>query len=383
MLERLHRTLRTPLTLERFHERGDVMASLPPPWQRLVDSELEQQDVSFVLERFVGVTVRDIARGLRGAQRILPEAVLRACVEAIVQGLGALEATVGQRRPLPLSGASVGLGIDGRWMMASSALNHWCFEELPPEAELSSETVRTPTAATFFLSAEALLGRPETPASLVGIAATFSWGLAAGGFHPFRPTWPGARADTLSTLNRMLRGEPCVPLDVHPGLPRAVCEVLRRGLQPGAGRFANLAAFRSALDGAWTTPAAAPDTIQGVLFGVAEDELRRQLASLKAAPLLPLRWRGVWTGASSPGESVAVLEDQLVERLVPPASLPAAVLLPGINEAPPRPPAVQESPRPPPETELTPPPTGPGPTAAAPSRPPVGLLRRLFGRFGR
>ena len=45
--------------------------------------------------------------------------------------------------------------------------------------------------------------------------------------------------------------------------------------------------------------------------------LQKELELLKREPMLPIRWDGVWSGARTPEQGIAVLEDQLMERLEP------------------------------------------------------------------
>lgn len=367
-----------PLVRALLTEVHHLMGTLPRPWQRLVDAELGELELYLVFERFVGVTWRDVSQALRRAGRVLPHGVLRSCLDALLSALAALPA--GAR--VNLTDASVGLGVDGRWALSPGALNHWLSEYRDPEHERDPERVLVLRPDLYYLSPEAIRGEREHAASTANRGALLAWQLVAGGLHPYRPTWPSRRNETpVDTLRRMLSATPLAPLSVHPTLPRGVFEVLWRGLHADAGRFESVAALRAALDAAWDVPAAPGDVVQGVLFGLAEEALRKQLEALKQFPLLPLKWDGVWSGARSPEESVAVLEDQLLERLAAPTTLPAALLVAGVNEPPPPAPPAPAAPRPPPTA--TPPPRGPGPPAEAPSRPPVGLLRRLLGRTRR
>ncbi len=381
LMERVLPERRSPLATAEFERVRDLAAALPAPWQRLVDSESSRFDQHLVTERFVGVTVRDVSHALRSHGRVLPLDVLRACVDAVLHGLAALDALAGpgvRQGHFVMSDAGLGLGVDGRWRFAHRALNHWFAEALPPDLAHDPERRPTPDATLDFASPEFVSGLPDVPASHATRAALFAWQLATGGFHPYRRPWAaGQRAASseslLERLGRYHRSEPAAPLELHPELPRAVQEVLRRGVHFSGGRFADVAAFGAALDAAWSVAPASPARVQAVLFGLAWPSLQRQLEGLKQAPLLPIRWDGVWSAARTPEEGLAVLEDQLLERLASTDALPRAAPL----AAPPTPTVV---PLAQPEVEAPAPRTteGPGPT-----RPPVGLLRRLLGRVRR
>lgn len=328
---------------------ADALASaarrLPPPWQRLVSADFSGFEAQLIYERFVGVTLSDVSAALRSTGRVLPLDVLRAVVEQLLGGMAALGQLSAPRPHMGLSDRSVGLAIDGRWCFSVGSLNHWLVDHAPGNE--SGDPVFDPASpdAVFFMSPEALSGRAETPASLVSRAALLAWQLATGGLHPFR----GSRYEVLPSLSRFTRDEVRVPLQVHPHLPEPLAEVLSRGLRFAHRRFPDLDAFRHALDAAWPQPAASPTRTFSVLSGLTWGELQKQLRSLHREPLLPVRWDGVWSAMQTPEQGLAVLEDQLLERLEPPEHLPRCL---EVSAPPPHEPPAEVSPAEPPRPGL-------------------------------
>jgi hypothetical protein len=362
LLDRVRPRAQYPGLTDQVRRVREVAAALPAPWQRLVDSELGPVEQHLVYERFVGVTVANLSYALRSSGRALPLDVLRSVLEALLDGLAALDALPAALRPVELTDASVGLGVDGRWHFAAQQLNGLLSGLRSAVADPEFQWVHE---AAYFSSPEQLTGRAETPASTASRAALLAWQLASGGWHPFRGRSLGtetllvARAIELGNAqHRQQLGVPTVPLS----LPHGPAEVLRRALHPTAGRFADLAAFRAALAETWPCPSAPPERVRAVVFGVAWPGLQRQLAGLKHEPLLPVRWAGVWSAARTPEEGVAVLEDQLLEGLAPVDALPRAPASPAGA------PVVAPA-------EAAPP--------TEPSQPPGGLLVRLLTRFRR
>ncbi|MDP2275940.1 MAG: hypothetical protein Q8N23_19610 [Archangium sp.] len=288
--------------------------ALPAPWQRLVNAAFSSTEAHVIYERFVGVTLRDLTGALRTSGRVLPLDVLRSVIENLCDGLSALPPGP---ECIPLSDLSVGLSIDGRWRFAQGALNHWLINVMnAPLAEESDGEV--PLELIFQMSPESIQGRAETAASLVTRVTLFAWQVAAGGHHPYR----GRRHDTMYSITRYTRDEVRVPLSVHPELPSAVADVLRRGLRFSRDRFADLSAFRAALEPTWPVPAASTARTFDVIASLTWAKVQKELQLLKREPLLPIRWQGVWSGAQTPEQGIAVLEDQLLERLAPVEGLP-------------------------------------------------------------
>jgi hypothetical protein len=349
VMERLRPEVVTPELRSHAEQLGFRLARLPAPWQRLVDAQFTAVENHFIFERFVGVTMRDLSLGLRKSRRVLPLDVLRTLIE---RACDAFE-DISQVPPLPaptpwqwlgVTDRSIGLSLDGRWCFAVGALNHWLIELGPSDEWGSVEETYLPHDTLSFLSPEATAAREETPASFVTRAALLSWQLCTGGFHPFR----GRPHEMASDFLRFAHGEVRVPLTVHPQLPLAAIEVLQRGIAWAQHRFEHLGAFRQALAAAWPVSAASNERTLQVVASVAWTSLERELETLKREPLLPIQWDGVWTATQSPEAGIAVLQDQLLDRLEPLDVLPKRAELPvtagPLPEPPPPPTSTREVP---------------------------------------
>ena len=231
-------------------------------------------------------------------------------------------------------------------------MNHW----------LIDYDGTSPDTAVF-MSPEAVSGRAETPASFASRSALFAWQVATGGFHPYR----GGRHELMASLTRYTRDDPRVPLTVHPQMTPALEEALKRGVSFSGQRFADVAGLRTALDAAWPLPAASETRTLDVIASIAWSAMQKELQTLKREPLLPIRWDGVWSASRTPEEGIAVLEDQLLERLEPVERFPRRG-------------AFEESFGTPPQPEAEPlqdPVPEPGP------QPREGFLQRLLALFRR
>jgi hypothetical protein len=357
VMERL--LMRDPQLFEATAEIADLARTLPAAWQRLVSAELSNNEAQLIYERFVGITLRDLSVALRTTGRVLPLDVLRAVIERTCDGLSALP--TGPRAAL-LSDRSIGLAIDGQWRFALGALNHWLVNLLPPELAADPEFDAMSPDTIFFMSPEGISGRPETPASLVSRAALFAWQVTTGGFHPFR----GGRYEMMPSITRYTRDEVRVPVSVHPDATAGLAEVLLRGVSFSRNRFADLGAFRAALDATWPVPAASPARTLEVIASLTWSTMQKELQLLKREPMLPIRWDGVWSASRTPEEGIAVLEDQLLERLEPIERFKRRGAIEDPGENPPAPQVPQPFPPAPPR---------------APPR--AGLLERFLALFRR
>jgi hypothetical protein len=367
-MERLLPTQRAPEMLDEAAALGELARRLGPNAQRLISADFGAFDAQFIYERFVGVTYRELSLALRTSGHVLPMDVLRTIATTVLEGFAPLHALTRPDRPLLLTDRSVGLAIDGRWRFAIGALNHWLTDVVPPQIANDPEyDGQVSPDSIFFLSPEAIAARPETAASVVTRAGLFLWQLTCGGFHPYR----GGRFETLASLTRYTQTHVRVPVEVHPQLTPALADILLRGVRFGGDRYPSLDAFRDALEAAWPEPAASAQRTFDVVTSLTWTAMQKQLHALRKEPLLPIRWDGVWSASRTPEEGLAVLEDQLIERLVEltrlplRAELPEPVLEPELPRAEPPPP--------------TPPPSPQHPVA--PRR--AGLLARLLSFFGR
>ena len=302
---------------EHAREILELSRMLPPPWQRLVDADLSGDEITVFYERFVGITLADLFDALDSSGRLLPVDVLRAVIEQLCDAFAVHPTPWPVRAPTmratALSPESVGLSIDGRWQFAQGALNHWLCNVVTQDRAYDGPP--TLSAATICLmSPEAIRGASETSSSFASRAALFAWQLATGGVHPYRGR---SKRELMAGLVRYSTDELRVPLSLNPELPADVVKVLTRGIAYKNNRFPDLASFRAALDAAWTKPAASAERTREVLVSFTWKALHKELELLKREPMLPIRWDGVWSGARTPEQGIAVLEDQLMERLEP------------------------------------------------------------------
>ena len=362
VMERLLPMVQSPELLQRTAEIAELARSLPSPWQRLVSADITGMENHLIYERFVGVTLREVSTALRTAGRVLPMDVLRSVVEHVGEGLAVLPVRTG--RPYRLSDRSIGLSIDGHWHFALGALNHWLVD-VPPAEYATEATDPTSLDTMFFLSPESMSGRPSTAASFASSAALFAWQMTTGGFHPYR----GGRHETAASLTRYSRDDWRVPLTVHPQMTPALAEVIQRGVSFAGQRFSDIAQFRAALDAVWPLPAATPARTLEVIASIAWSAMQKELQTLKREPLLPIRWDGVWSASRTPEEGIAVLEDQLLERLEPVERFPRRGAFEESFEAP-----AQPEPEPEPQPQQDPIPL---------PQPREGFLQRLLALFRR
>ncbi len=374
VMERLLPTQRDPEMLDEATALGVLARRLGPGWQRLVSAEFGTWDAQYIYERFVGVTFRELSLALRNSGRVLPMDVLRTISTQVLEGFASLHSITRPNRPLLLTDRSVGLSIDGRWCFALGALNHWLTDVVPPQLANDPEyDGQVSPDSIFFLSPEAIAARPETASSVVTRAGLFLWQLTCGGFHPYR----GGRFETLASLTRYTQTHVRVPAEVHPQMTPAMASVLLRGVRFGGDRYPTLDAFREALDKVWPEPAASPQRTFDVVTSLTWTAMQKQLHALRREPLLPIRWDGVWPASRTPEEGLAVLEDQLLERLIELTELPLRAELP-------EPALEHEEPRVEPVAAppvVTPPRVSAPRLNLAPRRP--GLLARLLSFFGR
>lgn len=316
VMERVYPGIADALLLEHATELVKLSKMLPAPWQRLVSDDFTNAEVTLIYERFVGVTIGDLFATMRLTGRLLPIDVLRAVIEQICSGLAVHPVPWPRGDPTArctyLSPESIGLGIDGRWQLAQGMLNHWLVNVLTNDRAIDVPSALSGDTISL-MSPEAIRGQQENSSSFASRAALFAWQLATGGLHPYR----GSSRDLMPAIARYTRDEVRVPLSVNPELPKAVIEVLKRGISYSNDRFDDLASFRAALEAGWTKPAASPQRTMSVLASLTWTTLQDELRQLKREPMLPIRWDGVWSGARTPEQGIAVLEDQLLERIEP------------------------------------------------------------------
>lgn len=317
VMERLLQFCRDQDTRDDAASLGLLASALGPSWQRLVSSHFDDYDAQYIFERFVGLTLRDVCSALRTSGRVLPLDVARAIAESILDGFSALDGQPSTpQRPLQLTDRSLGLGINREWRFALGGLNHWLGDYQRRVTDVENSEPLSPDV-TFFLSPEAFQARDETPASLATRVSLFIWQMVAT-YHPYR----GNRFQVFESMTRFSLDQLRVRLEVHPDVTPALSDVLRKGVRFSGDRFANLAELRAALSTAWPKPAASKEVVFQTLVSIGWNALQAQLHLLRREPMLPIRWDGVWDASRTPEEGLAVLEDQLLELLLPIDSFP-------------------------------------------------------------
>ena len=304
-----------PLVLERSHAFLDTsdgvldgleaearrLAALGPPFRRVLEVTRTPVDVSLVWESLVGLTGGDLERGLAAQGRLLPlEAWLRLALE--------LTAVPPSAPCGPTAGGGTGsLGFDVRRQLV-----------LFPDARLTLFGPRIdallPPAPRIgrpdfgALSPEQVKGLPTVPASRVFAVAGVLAGLLTAA-SPF------LRGSLFETLHAVVRGELHWDPTENPACPAALAAVLRRALLPEPERrWPDLDAFREALQGAAGVAPAPLEEVALVALSVDFPRVQAGLRALAAEPAwLPAAWRA---------GGLRVLEDSLLESLVPLEQLP-------------------------------------------------------------
>lgn len=293
--------------LSGVHWASAVSALLPRPWQQQAPRLQSDRPGEIVWERFVGVTLREILFALHVSGSVLPLDIVRTVSESVFQAFSPLSA-LGQHPRV--TDRSIGLSVCGQWRFAPSALNLWLMGAYPRVGEQPVNFVGNPEHERAQVVSEASIAS----LALRVVCQLISGRSVAGGGE-----YSLGRETAHLTPHRSISEELRAALQAHPSLTARLSECLMEGLF--GVRFSGLKTLTAALATAWPEPAAAPARAFSVLTGACWHDLRRELERLKANPLLPLTWAGVWTNVSSPELGLQVLEDQLLDQLAPRGSL--------------------------------------------------------------
>ncbi|MDX2015517.1 MAG: hypothetical protein SFW67_35320 [Myxococcaceae bacterium] len=293
-----------PVVLDSLGRWLEGYARRGPPWQDVIDADLQRDNASLtaVIERFVGVTLSDVVRNLAEERWVLPPAAWLRLTLDVFDAFERHGATVLAE---PLGPRGIGWTLDGRLVLAPLCLN----------AVLAwSDDVRD----TF------ILGAPEHVSPTAGLderTLVFQLGVATTwlltGWHPLE-------AEAQGHVGGLLRGERPLAAGWKLAASPTLVTVLERALSHDpAHRFQGLAPFRAALLDAVapTLPLSRAATI-GVLQAVTHrlvDRLVNDLWTHDA--LLPSTWEGLWPAGVHPLEGLSVLEDRLLEHRVDKRSL--------------------------------------------------------------
>jgi hypothetical protein len=287
----------SPLVLERLGGWLEGYARRGPPWQDVIEFDLQREQLSLTLvtERFVGVTLADVVRNLADERWVLPPAAwLRLSLDLIA----AFERHGRVFLTEPPGPRGIGWTLDGRLMLAPLTLN----AVLGPPNDVRDGFV---LAAPEHLAG---VSTRDERTLVFSLALASSWLLT--GWHPLE-------AEAWGHVGGLLRGERPLAAGWKLGAPPALVDVLERALsQAPAHRFATVAAFRAALLS--TTPEVVPlpgPALMGVLQAVTHRLVDRLVNDLWTNDtLLPPVWEGLWPDGVHPLEGLAVLEDRLLEH---------------------------------------------------------------------
>jgi hypothetical protein len=285
----------TPATLERLSRWVTAYARRGPPWQDVVDADLDAARLSLVMERFVGVPLSDVLRNLNEERWVLPPAAWLSLAEGLFDAFERCGDELLREPPTPYG---IGWSLRGDLVLAPVALNAL----LATGPDVGDHTV--------LYSPEHVLRRPLTERSLVfELAVCLSWMLT--GWHPLE-------AETGGHVGGLLRAERPLAAGWKLGSPPELSAVLEQALahDPSA-RFATLgelrSAVRTALPARPATKTEAFATLQAVTHRLV-DRLVEHLWTKDA--LLPATWDGLWPEGIHPLEGLSVVEDRLLEHRV-------------------------------------------------------------------
>lgn len=285
----------TQPTLERLGRWVNEYAKRGPPWQDVVDADLDPARLSLVLERFVGISLADVLRNLSAERWVLPPATWLAAAEGLFDAF-----TRGGEHLLrePPSPSGIGWSLRGDLVLAPLALNAL----LASGPDVGDHTV--------LFSPEHVLGRPLTERSLVfELAVCLAWLLT--GWHPLE-------AETGGHVGGLLRAERPLAAGWKLGSPPDLTGVLDQAMaHDAAARFASLSEFRRAVRSALPVRPSSKletfSTLQAATHRLV-DRLVEHLWTKDT--LLPATWDGLWPDGIHPLEGLSVVEDRLLEHRV-------------------------------------------------------------------
>lgn len=285
----------TPETLARLTTWVDGYVRRGPPWQDVVDADLDPSRLSLVLERFVGVTLADLVRNLGEERWVLPAPTWLRLADGLFD---AFERSGDALLREPPSPHGIGWSLRGELVLAPVVLN----AVLATSGDVRDHTV--------LFSPEHVLGRTLDERSLVfELGVCLAWMLT--GWHPLE-------AEVGGHIGGLLRAERPLAAGWKLGASNELVAVLERAMthDPGA-RFASLGELRRAVRSACpvqpATKVEAFSTLQAATHRLV-DRLVEHLWTKDT--LLPLTWDGLWPEGIHPLEGLSVVEDRLLEHRV-------------------------------------------------------------------
>jgi hypothetical protein len=266
-----------------------------PPWQDVIDHDLDPARLSLVLERFVGVTMHEIVRNLAWECWVLPPAAWLRVAWDLFDAFERHGEVLLREPPCP---QGVGWTLEGRLVLAPVCLNAIV-------ATGNDVTDLSVCYAPEHVAADAPLGSRTL---VFELGVTLAWLLT--GWHPLE-------AEVHGHLGGLLRAERPMAAGWKLGASPALTEVLECAMAHAPSpRFASLADFRHAVAQAMTPHLPLERAaLVGVLQAVTHRLVDRLVDDLWTRDtLLPATWEGLWPEGIHPLEGLSVLEDRLLEH---------------------------------------------------------------------
>lgn len=266
-----------------------------PPWQDLVEVDLDPSRLSLVLERFVGVTLGDLIRNLGEERWVLPVPAWLRLAEGLFDAFERSGDELLKEPPCP---QGIGWSLTGELTLAPVALN----------ALLA--TGRDVNDHSMLFSPEHVTRAELTERTLVfELGVCLAWMLT--GWHPLE-------ADAGGHVGGLLRAERPLAAGWKLGSSDEVIAVLDRAMAhlPEA-RFRTLKEFRFSLRSACGVAPASKIESFSTLEAATHRFVDRLIEHLWTKDtLLPATWDGLWPEGIHPLEGLSVVEDRLLEHRV-------------------------------------------------------------------
>ena len=309
-----------PLRVETTHEEvpsavirelltiAESARELPRPFQQVLEIRRGPPGrLAITLERFCGIDGKQLANSLRVAGCLLPIDVWLSLADAWLAAVETISPSNTRAWATQWKHHQIGVELTGEVAITFDQFNHVLGHWPSPHADLGSRGVSGELPA-FNISPESVRRQPLLEASRVHcLAASLIFLLT--GEHPF------AAADPQQRLKNLVDGRQSWHPARHPDCTDALAEVLRRALNSDPlRRWQSIAEFRQALKEAAAVERAPPQRVSGCVFGVTAELVRWRFVELqRERDFLPASW-------ASGG--LQVIEDRLLEQLVPPSQLP-------------------------------------------------------------
>jgi hypothetical protein len=292
--------------LESMDEAMRQLAKLPPPFRSILEVRRVGDVLEVVQERFVGLSSRQLVLALGRGRRLLPLDVWLGLADVLCRAWGSVPKESVTWRMVPTV-ASFGVDVGRRIVL---------FPE-PHHSIALARFTRTARASIVRCRWENYSPEHGTQDNPAMDERSRAFSMATVLVELLTLDRPFHRVSELATLQATLTEGPRWRVTHHPQGTPALGQVLGRALaRRPAERPESLDALRQQLLQAAGCAPASPERIANVVLGVDPDSVRATLAGLRTQPdFLPPSWRD---------GGIDVLEDQLLEALVPFEQLPVS-----------------------------------------------------------